>query len=406
MYRIIRAAAMVAVLAFAGMASAEEAAPPEDLLTLSKGAVLVSAPVNPAGALALTDGNDQSHWSTSTKKAPGPWTFVFELLAPAELTAVGIDGAGARPGGVAGGSAGSVTVEGSAEGPDAGFVMLGMIEKAAVDGPTMTDVSSESPVRWLRFTVTSPQDPAASWIYLDEVMAYGTLVPPEDEDRFSGIFQSGRADLIELHQTGTLIEGCYVENGGRSTGTLEGAVNDGVAFLNWTSEDGITGTAVVTRNSAGALDGVRYRQRSRAAWGGPVAAEGSSTRCSEASSGNPISESLEATGEARIYGILFNHDSDVPRSISDPALRMLFEALEADLNLRVEIEGHTDSDGADAYNMDLSARRAASVVSWLVEQGIDAARLQSSGKGETEPVASNDSADGKALNRRVDVVKL
>src|SRR5690606_12679798 len=108
-------------------------------------------------------------------------------------------------------------------------------------------------------------------------------------------------------------------------------------------------------------------------------------------------------GEVRIYGILFNHDSDVPRSISNPALRQLLEALQQNASMRVTIEGHTDSDGTDAYNLDLSARRAKAVVDWLVREGIAADRLVPAGKGEAEPVANNDTADGKSLNRRVEV---
>lgn len=69
---------------------------------------------------------------------------------------------------------------------------------------------------------------------------------------------------------------------------------------------------------------------------------------------------------------------------------------------KVRVEGHTDSDGSAAYNEGLSARRAAAVVDALVERGVGAGRLTSVGLGETRPVASNASAQGKALNRRVE----
>lgn len=72
----------------------------------------------------------------------------------------------------------------------------------------------------------------------------------------------------------------------------------------------------------------------------------------------------------------------------------------------VLIEGHTDSVGNADYNLGLSHRRADSVKSWLVSQGVDPARLVTSGKGESLPVASNDSASGRQLNRRVEVVIL
>ncbi len=72
--------------------------------------------------------------------------------------------------------------------------------------------------------------------------------------------------------------------------------------------------------------------------------------------------------------------------------------------LVVGVEGHTDSVGSDAYNQGLSERRAQSAVSYLVSKGIDASRLQPTGYGESKPVATNDTAEGRAQNRRVDLV--
>ena len=68
------------------------------------------------------------------------------------------------------------------------------------------------------------------------------------------------------------------------------------------------------------------------------------------------------------------------------------------------IEGYTDSVGSEEYNQGLSQRRAESVESYLTGQGIDAARLSASGKGESDPVAGNDSAAGRQQNRRVEVI--
>jgi OOP family OmpA-OmpF porin len=69
----------------------------------------------------------------------------------------------------------------------------------------------------------------------------------------------------------------------------------------------------------------------------------------------------------------------------------------------VSVAGHTDSVGADAYNQSLSERRAASVKDYLVGKGVDAGRLTTAGYGESNPIASNDTADGRALNRRVEL---
>jgi len=69
----------------------------------------------------------------------------------------------------------------------------------------------------------------------------------------------------------------------------------------------------------------------------------------------------------------------------------------------VAVAGHTDSVGTDAYNQSLSERRAASVRDYLVSKGVDGSRLSTSGYGESNPIAANDTADGRALNRRVEL---
>jgi outer membrane protein OmpA-like peptidoglycan-associated protein len=72
--------------------------------------------------------------------------------------------------------------------------------------------------------------------------------------------------------------------------------------------------------------------------------------------------------------------------------------------LRLEVEGHTDSVGADAYNQDLSERRAAAVRNYLVQQGIPSSSIVSVGFGKTRPVATNDTAEGRQMNRRVELI--
>jgi outer membrane protein OmpA-like peptidoglycan-associated protein len=73
---------------------------------------------------------------------------------------------------------------------------------------------------------------------------------------------------------------------------------------------------------------------------------------------------------------------------------------------RIQIAGHTDAQGSDAFNMDLSARRAASVGAYLSSTGVSAARIAAVGMGEASPVATNDTAAGRAINRRVEVTIL
>lgn len=72
--------------------------------------------------------------------------------------------------------------------------------------------------------------------------------------------------------------------------------------------------------------------------------------------------------------------------------------------MRVSVEGHTDSVGTDAYNQRLSERRANAVRDYMVSEGIDASRISTVGYGESKPVADNDTAEGRAENRRVEII--
>ena len=116
-------------------------------------------------------------------------------------------------------------------------------------------------------------------------------------------------------------------------------------------------------------------------------------------------DSLMARGEFTTRGIFFDFDSDVLRPESTPVLEEIRATLAEHTELEVVIEGHTDSAGEDAYNLSLSERRAQSVVAYLVANGIAESRLGAAGKGETEPVADNDSPEGRAQNRRVVIKK-
>ena len=81
--------------------------------------------------------------------------------------------------------------------------------------------------------------------------------------------------------------------------------------------------------------------------------------------------------------------------------------LEEHNDMRLSIEGHTDADGDDAFNQSLSERRAAAVKAYLIAQhAVAATRLETAGFGETAPVSSNDTPEGKQQNRRVELVRL
>lgn len=116
---------------------------------------------------------------------------------------------------------------------------------------------------------------------------------------------------------------------------------------------------------------------------------------------------LLTEGRLVTYGIYFDVNKDVVKPESYSTLKSIAGILTENPALKVKIVGHTDSDGADDANLDLSKRRGASVKNELIKNfGIDAARLEADGLGETKPIAPNDSPANKALNRRVELIKL
>ncbi|MFN4144347.1 MAG: OmpA family protein [Runella sp.] len=116
---------------------------------------------------------------------------------------------------------------------------------------------------------------------------------------------------------------------------------------------------------------------------------------------------LITEGKFSTTGILFDVNSDRIKPESYGVLKELGTVLKDNPTVRVRIIGHTDSDGDATKNLDLSKRRAASVKNALqTEFGIEAARMETDGKGPTQPVAPNTTPEGKANNRRVEFVKL
>lgn len=102
-------------------------------------------------------------------------------------------------------------------------------------------------------------------------------------------------------------------------------------------------------------------------------------------------------------GLLYDFDSDVVKPTAAQNLRTLAQSLGKYPNTDVLIVGHTDATGSDSYNMGLSERRARAAQNFLVGEGVAPARLRSTGRGETEPIAPNDTEAGQAQNRRVEV---
>lgn len=102
-------------------------------------------------------------------------------------------------------------------------------------------------------------------------------------------------------------------------------------------------------------------------------------------------------------GLMFGVDKEDLNTASQNSLRELAETLKKYEDTNILIEGHTDSSGEETYNMDLSERRAKSVRDFLVNEGVSRSRMTIEGYGELQPIASNDTPEGKQQNRRVEV---
>ncbi len=113
-----------------------------------------------------------------------------------------------------------------------------------------------------------------------------------------------------------------------------------------------------------------------------------------------VGEGIQVTFES---GLLFDFDSDMIKSTAAQNLNNLAASLDKYPNSDLLIVGHTDAVGSDEYNMGLSERRARSTAVYLANRGVATTRLRTMGLGETEPVASNETASGQAQNRRVEV---
>ena len=113
-----------------------------------------------------------------------------------------------------------------------------------------------------------------------------------------------------------------------------------------------------------------------------------------------VGEGIAVTFES---GLLYDFDSDVVRSSAAQNLGNLAASLNKYPNTDLLIVGHTDAVGTAEYNQGLSQRRATAAANYLASQGVAAARLRALGRGETEPLATNDTEAGRQLNRRVEI---
>ena len=119
-----------------------------------------------------------------------------------------------------------------------------------------------------------------------------------------------------------------------------------------------------------------------------------------------LKKALDSEGRIAVYGINFAVDSDRLQLGAEKVLAEFVKLMTLYTDLKIEIQGHTDNTGSAQHNLDLSSRRAETVKQIMVLYGIEDSRLVSKGYGMTKPIESNDTEEGRAKNRRVELMKI
>jgi outer membrane protein OmpA-like peptidoglycan-associated protein len=286
-----------------------------------------------------------------------------------------------------------------------GFKPIADVTLAAAmkDGQSFK-TTADVPGRWLRLTVKTMQLPDKDIVQITGFHAFGERLAHKPAAPITGTYEINDGSTFHLKQEGTRVTGCNEKGGVPLAGGMDGRV----FTFGWKS-DVDEGPAVGVFGDAGMFMGFWKKN----------GAEPDTTinvfeikKTSDAPGDCPnwhtqdaLGDELKKTGRVRLYGINFDSDSDVLRPESKAVLDQLVATLKADAALKITIEGHTDSTSTAQRNQVLSERRAAAVKTFLVAAGIDGARLATAGFGATKPVATNDSAIGRAENRRVELVK-
>lgn len=372
-----------------------------DLLDMASGAVVlsVSSEYNEEWAgLRLLDGSVDGGWCTKAGAA-FPHEILIELANPSKLESIVFDNTKAQESSDPGISARAVEVWVSTTGADSGFSRV--LDAELTNGArTEAALPANTEARWLKVVIRSNWG-NGQYTELMELEAKGEVIEEDvRQPPLAGVYNTNY-NLMLFEQKGQQVRGCYDWDGGVLTGTTNGRV---VQFEWREDEGGQVGTAIMVLSSDGmTLNGLWYEGGSyRGLWNGTRETGDQRPKCTIKKE-SAIESALGESGHAIVYGIYFDLDSGRLRDDSQPVLEEIKAALDSLETLELVIEGHTDVTGSAQHNQDLAHRRAQSVVRWLVEHGIDAKRLEAKGYGASRPVADNDTAQGRALNRRVEL---
>jgi OOP family OmpA-OmpF porin len=373
----------------------------EDLVGLAQGAMVISSAATPyAEPYYMLDEDPRTSWSADAVVGK---PVVIALAQRSAIERISFDDAVAE---YEGQVPRNVVVEMSDTSAAEGFRPIANVTLADTgkDGQAFP-ADANVPGRWLRLTVKSTGSSATTQI--GELRAFGRKLSNDPIAPVTGVYDTPYRSF-HLKQEGTRVSGCVEGLDVAINGGIEGHVvrfqwdfpeDKGPALLvfspdgktmfgGWWKTNGVVDKPTMNaftskRTSDDPGDCPQWRAKPEAS----------------------MEKALQDEKRLRLYGINFDSDSDHLRDESKPTLDLVATVLKEHTDWKLTIEGHTDSTATPEHNQDLSTRRAAAVKQYLATAGIDAARLTPQGLGSTKPIAPNDSALGRAANRRVELVR-
>ena len=267
--------------------------------------------------------------------------------------------------------------------------------------------SAEVPGRWVRVTLKSLYTGDIAQIM--EFRAFGDRLTNNPPPNITGSYATeDKSDWLYVTQNGTQVSGCYANGLAPLVGGMEGRL----LKYNYSLPDNDSGPAIGIFSNDGTVFAGRWKTTGVSAEH-PIMSPQTYKKTSDAPGKCPnekkpedqLASDLKKNGRVRLYGFNFDSDSANIRGESKPTLDLVAQMLKENADLKITIEGHTDSTSTPEHNQQLSEARANSVKSYLTTAGIDAGRLNAAGFGATKPIASNDDALGRAENRRVELVR-
>ncbi len=200
------------------------------------------------------------------------------------------------------------------------------------------------------------------------------------------------ASQDEIVAPGSLVRGYSLDT--LSQALFVAVYHDALVKAGWEIVNEVNNEVIVTH----------YARNGRNIWASLIC-HGSeySIRVGKEAAPNQMKASLTAACHVALYGVLFDFDKSTLQPASDGPLQQVAALLAANPSLYIQVQGHTDNVGADAYNQSLSEARARAVMAWLTQHGVAANRMTARGYGKTMPVADNTTDEGRMKNRRVEI---